>query len=179
MNSTVKATLYVPSRPMNPCIILLYIARSLAALWSRLPFSGSLGPPPRLLFFFFFIFHGRSAERAASISVWFQKRKTPESSSLSGAYALKGNGLNPWFRQSCSLLALQKKSAQVFLVPQMLLYSFHLLSDASFSLCLRSDLPRNDFIFFDPRSLIYATYFTVYSYISEPLLISVCVSFSL
>jgi len=57
--------------------------------------SSSLGltrAPPRLLFS---IFHGHSVERVARIFIWFQKRKTPESSSLSGAYVHEGKDWIP------------------------------------------------------------------------------------
>lgn len=68
--------------------------------------------PPCLLFFFFFMVI-LLKELLAFISD-YKKERLQRAALYLGHMFIRGNGLNSLLRQSCSLLALQKKSVQVF-----------------------------------------------------------------
>lgn len=73
--------------------------------------------------------------------------------------------MDSWLRQSCSLLALQKESAQVFPFPQMwpvVSITSILCFMLSTSLCVHADLLHNEFIFFDPRVLVFRQHSVIY-----------------
>lgn len=125
INSYLQALLFPPSRPWTQAFFFLlslaYILWSISVL--------------HLLFFFccFSLCHGHSVERVASIYVWFKKRRLQREALYLGHMFIRGNGLNFWLRQSRSLLALQKKSAQVFfssLDVAYCVYGFYILFHA-------------------------------------------------